>query len=101
MLVRSACFGLGILVITACSAASSSGAAKTTTTTAVALRSVTFSLRPVVATSSPPCVDLQLPSSGKQRRCYKLGAPILGVADVEAAEAMYDRNQRQWTVVVT
>jgi hypothetical protein len=98
---KSACVALAILAVTSCGAQSSSRESKFTSTTAVASRSVTFSMRPVVRTSPPPCVGPLLASTGKPRRCYKLGDPILGLADIESAEATYERNQRQWIVSVT
>lgn len=39
--------------------------------------------------------------AGANRRCYRLGAPILGLNDVESAAANFDRNQQQWVVTVT
>jgi hypothetical protein len=88
-----------MLLLAACSSSSSSRAAPIDTTTTT-LHAATFSLRPVEGTSSPPCRG-PLVADTNARGCYKLAGAILGPTDVESAEAIYDKNQQQWTVSVT
>jgi hypothetical protein len=70
---------------------------ETSTTT---LGAVTFSLRLVESTSPSPCTGPLVPGPANARKCYRLAAPILGLNDVESAQAVYDQNQQQWVVDV-
>ena len=89
-----------LLLLASCGSTSSprSSVVATTTTTPHA---VTFSLRPVETTSTPPCRSPLVAGTAKPPTCYRLGAPIIGRADVESAQASYNANGPDWEVDLT
>jgi hypothetical protein len=42
-----------------------------------------------------------IPGTGAARGCYRLDAPIVGLADVQSARAFYETSNSEWAVSVT
>ena len=92
--------GAMVLLLGSCGTSSSKPAALPATTTSK-VHALTFALRPVEQTSSPPCASTLVPGTAAVHGCYKLAASILGLTDVGSAAAVTNQNSGQWQVDLT
>jgi hypothetical protein len=86
-----------VILVALTSGTTSRGPAHPGGSTTAQPRAITFSLRPVLSMSSPPCSGSTTAGSGDARGCYTLGDPIVDLADVQSARAIHFSGA-QWAV---